>query len=234
MRAGLILTTVMLTAASATMARGADKDVRRIADAVRVVDESRAAPDRTIPDAVWLKAECVAVFPGLKKGAFIIGGEFGSGVLSCRAAHGWGAPAFLKLEKASWGAQIGAESADLMLLFMNRHGVEKLLGDHVTLGADASLAAGPVGRTGSAATDAQLTAEVVSYSRAHGVFAGIDVSGGVIRPDDHADESLYGRPVTAKDVVLGGTVPAPADARTFITALTDVSRSVAANEHPAR
>jgi lipid-binding SYLF domain-containing protein len=133
--------------------------------------------------------------PGVKKAAFLVGGEFGKGVVSCRTGGGWSAPVFLTLEKGSFGAQIGAESTDLVLLVMNDRGLERLLQDKVTLGADASIAAGPLGRSGTAATDAELTAEMLAYSRARGMFAGMDLSGGVLRPDDASTQQLYGHPV---------------------------------------
>jgi lipid-binding SYLF domain-containing protein len=226
--------TAVLVTAPVAGASGAEKNVERIADAVRVIEEGRATPDRAVPDAVWRNAECVAVFPGLKKGAFIIGGEYGKGVVSCRGAQGWSAPAFLTLEKASWGAQVGAQSVDLMLFFMNRRGVERLLANNVTLGADASVAAGPVGRSGSAGTDLQLTAEVLSYSRARGAFAGIDISGGVMRPDDSEDQKLYGRAMSAQEILLQGGVRPPAAARPLVSALNSISREVAANNHAPR
>src|SRR6185436_6170153 len=124
--------------------------------------------------------------------AFIVGGEYGRGVMSCRAGDQWSAPVFMQLAKGSWGFQAGAEQADLVLLVMNESGVQKLLKNKVNLGADASVAAGPVGRRGGVSTDAAITAEIVSYSRSKGLFAGIDVSGGVLRPDTDANESTYG------------------------------------------
>ena len=166
--------------------------------------------------------------PGVKKAAFVLGGEFGKGVVSCRTTHGWSAPVFLTLEKGSFGAQIGAESTDVVLLVMNERGVERLLQDKVTLGADASLAAGPVGRSGTAATDAQLTAEMLSYSRARGLFAGIDLSGGVLRPDNDASRDFYGHAVADREILLGKAAERiPAAANPFIAALNGAHRSAA-------
>lgn len=157
-----------------------------------------------------------------------VGGEFGKGVVSCKTAHGWSAPVFLTLEKGSFGAQIGAESTDLVLLVMNDHGIERLLQDKVPLGADASIAAGPVGRSGTAATDAQLSAEMLSYSRAHGLFAGIDLSGGVLRPDNDATRVFYGHSVADREVLLGKvTERIPATANPLIAALNGAHRSTA-------
>ena len=171
-----------LMASSAFAALKKD-DVKRLNESAAVLAELRNVPDSGIPDALWDKAECVLVIPSVKKAAFIVGGEFGSGVMSCRRGSGssrrWSAPVFMHLAKGSLGLQIGAEAVDLVLLVMNSRGVDKLLQDKVTLGADVSVTAGPVGRSGVAATDAQLNAELLSYSRSHGLFAGIDLSGGV-------------------------------------------------------
>lgn len=228
MRGGFIVMTILLVGASAASAAPAKSETRRIADAARVIRELRSAPDNGIPESIWDRARCVAVMPGVKKAAFLVGGEFGKGVVSCRTAGGWSAPLFLRLEKGSFGAQIGAESTDVVLLVMNEHGIERLLQDKVTLGADASLAAGPVGRTGTAATDVQLTAEMLSYSRARGVFAGIDLSGGVLRPDNDASREFYGHAVAGRELQLGKTrerMPTAADP--FIAALNGRPTSVA-------
>ena len=176
-------------------------------------------PDKDIPQELWEKAACVIVIPSLKKAAFIVGGEYGKGLMSCREKGAWSAPIFMEMEKGSWGLQIGAESVDLVMLVMNEGGVSKLLNNKVSLGADASVAGGPVGRTAHASTDAQLKAEILSYSRAQGLFAGIDVSGGVLKPDTDDNERLYGKSVSAHDVVMGGTVKAPAEVKVFMDAL---------------
>jgi len=176
-------------------------------------------PDKDIPQELWDKAACVIVVPNLKKAAFIVGGEFGKGLMSCRQNGGWSAPIFMEMEKGSWGLQIGAESVDLVLLAMNPGGVRKLLGNKVSLGADASVAGGPVGRSAHAATDAQLKAEILSWSRAQGLFAGIDISGGVLKPDADDNAALYGKNVSAEEVVLGGKTKAPAATQAFMQAL---------------
>jgi lipid-binding SYLF domain-containing protein len=203
MRRGFIVLTLMVAGVTAATAAPSKDEVRRIREAASVISELRSAPDSGIPQSIWDRARCVVVMPGVKKAAFVIGGEFGKGVVSCRTSEGWSAPVFLFLEKGSVGAQIGAESTDLVLLVMNERGIERLLQDKVTLGADASLAAGPVGRSGTAATDAQLAAEMLSYSRARGLFAGIDLSGGVLRPDKRATERFYGHPVSDRGLLLG-------------------------------
>jgi len=192
---------VSLVASSAFAALSAD-EVKRLNQAAEILNDLRGAPDKGIPEELWSKAQCVIVIPSMKKGAFIVGGEYGSGVMSCRTRD-WSAPVFMQLAKGSWGVQIGAEEVDLVLLVMNRQGVDKLLEDKVSLGADVSVAAGPVGRAANASTDAKLGAEMLSYSRSKGLFAGTDLSGGVLRPDKDADARAYGAGVSARDVVMG-------------------------------
>src|SRR3954454_15367884 len=165
-----------------------------------------------IPQEYWTKARCVVVIPELKKAAFIFGGEYGKGVMSCRSGEQWSAPVFMQLAKGSWGFQAGAEQADLILLVMNESGVQKLLKNKVNLGADASIAAGPVGRRGGVSTDAVITAEIISYSRSKGLFAGVDVSGGVLRPDEDANKSTYGSTATPRTVLATAENSAPPDA----------------------
>ena len=201
-------------------------ELERVQKATEVVAALREAPDKGIPQDLWGKAECVIVMPSVKKAALGIGGEFGKGVMSCRQASGWTAPVFMEMAKGSFGLQIGAQATDLVLLVMNRQGVNRMLDDHVTLGTDASVAAGPVGRTGTAATDHKLTAEVLSYSRSKGLFAGIDVSGGVLRPDKDSNEHAYGTGTTAKAVVSTGTAT-PAQMQAFTTSLGSNTRATA-------
>jgi lipid-binding SYLF domain-containing protein len=209
----------VLVASSAFAAPSKD-EVKRLNESATILSEMRNAPDKGIPEQIWDKAECVLVIPSVKKVALGVGGEYGSGVMSCKAANGWSNPIFMQLAKGSWGLQIGAKETDLVLLVMNRRGIDKLLQDKVTLGADASVAAGPVGRAGSAATDAQLGAEMLSYSHSQGIFAGIDLSGGTLMPDKDALARAYGPTVTARDVVMGGKpVTALASAAPFLKAL---------------
>jgi lipid-binding SYLF domain-containing protein len=191
----------------------------RLREAAAVVRELRSAPDRGIPEELWADADCIVVIPSMKKAAFVFGGEYGRGMMSCRSGTGWSAPLFMQLAKGSWGLQIGAEAVDLVMLVMNRRGVESLLDNKVSLGVDASVAAGPVGRTGRATTDAALQAQILSYSRSRGLFAGIDLSGGVLRPDTDANRDFYGRPVAARDVLFGSTTTADVAARDFTSAL---------------
>ena len=203
------------TTASAELSTSESERVQKAAEVVAAL---RQAPDKGIPEELWSKAECVIVMPNVKKAAFGIGGEFGKGIMSCRQGNGWTAPVFMEMTKGSVGFQIGASSTDLVLLVMNRAGVNRMLDDHVTLGTDASIAAGPVGRTGSAATDHTLSAEVLSYSRSKGLFAGIDLSGGVLGPDNSDNEHAYGTGVTAKTVVTTGVATPPA-MRAFVASL---------------
>jgi lipid-binding SYLF domain-containing protein len=209
----------VLLSSTAAWADISSSAAKRLDEASTVVRELRAIPDKGIPEDTWNRAECVAVIPGLKKAAFGIGGEFGRGVVSCRSGKAWSAPIFIELEKGSAGFQIGAEQIDLVLLMMNRNGVDKLLANKVNLGADASIAAGPVGRAGAASTDAKMTAEILAYSRAKGLFAGIDLSGGLLQPDKDANKDAYGSDVTPRDVLFTSKVSAPPAAQAFVRTL---------------
>jgi lipid-binding SYLF domain-containing protein len=196
-----------------------DREADRIREAATVLSDIHSAPDKDVPQELWENAQCVIVIPNLKKAAFGIGGEYGRGLMSCRQNGGWGAPVFMEMEKGSWGFQIGAQSIDLVMLAMNKSGVEKLLNNKVTLGAGMSVAAGPVGRDARASTDAQLKAEILSYSRSQGLFAGVDISGGVLKPDTDANRELYGKEVSARDVVMGAATKPPAATQAFLNAL---------------
>jgi len=195
------------------------REANRIREAATVLKEIHGVPDRDIPQELWERAECVIVVPGLKKAAFVIGGEYGKGLMSCRHTGEWSAPIFMQIGKGSWGLQIGAQSIDLVLLVMNANGMEKMLRNKVSLGVEASIAAGPVGRDARAATDAQMKAEILAYSRTQGLFAGINLSGGVVRADADDNADLYGRQIAPKDVVMRGTINAPAVAAPFMAAL---------------
>jgi lipid-binding SYLF domain-containing protein len=217
-----ILTATMVLMLTTTTAQGADlsaKEASRIHEAATVLEEIHTVPDRGIPDELWGRAECVIVVPSLKKAAFVFGGEYGKGLMSCKHDGQWGAPIFMQVGKGSWGLQIGAQSIDLVLLVMNKSGMEKMLRNKVTLGAEASIAGGPVGRDARAATDAQMKAEILSYSRAQGLFAGVNLSGGVVKPDENDNRSLYGADVVTRDVVMAGTVEPPAVTAPFMAQL---------------
>jgi SH3 domain-containing YSC84-like protein 1 len=227
MKSCVMACALSLIASTALASSSISKDeVKRLNDATIIVNELRDSPDKGVPEELWSKAECVVVVPGMKKAAFVVGGEYGAGVMSCRAKNGWSAPIFMQLAKGSWGLQIGAEEVDLVLLVMNRRGIDKLLQDKVSLGADASVAAGPVGRHGSAATDAQLAAEMLAYSRTRGVFAGIDLSGGVLKPDKDRNEKAYGDTVNPRDIARGASHPTPPiEAKAFLRALRTETRA---------
>jgi lipid-binding SYLF domain-containing protein len=224
MKTVCFFTVASVLVSAAAFADLSTNELERVQKATEVVAALREAPDKGIPEDLWSKAECFIVMPSVKKAAFGVGGEFGKGVMSCRQGSGWTAPVFMEMAKGSVGFQIGAQATDLVLLVMNRKGVDRMLDDHVTLGTDASVAAGPVGRTGAAATDHKFNAEVLSYSRSKGLFAGIDVSGGVLRPDKDSNEHAYGTGITAKAVVSTG-VATPASMQAFTTSLRTNTRA---------
>jgi len=209
----------LLAAAAVASAEVTKSESNRLTDAAIVLDEIRSAADRDIPEDLWEKANCVAVIPSVKKAAFIVGGEYGKGVVSCRDGKDWSAPSFVMLQKGSVGFQLGGETVDLVLLVMNEHGMNRLLEDKVALGGEASVAGGPVGRDFRAMTDAQLKAEILSYSRAQGLFAGVNLTGGVLAPDRDNNRDLYGREISPKEILRGKTVTTPAAAQRFMAAL---------------
>ncbi len=216
----LALTVLSNTLLSSTLSADVSTaEARRIREAATVLKEIHSVPDKDIPRELWNRAECVIVVPGLKKAAFVFGGEYGKGLMSCRHNGEWSAPIFMQIGKGSWGLQIGAQSIDLVLLVMNASGMEKMLRNRVSLGAEASVAAGPVGRDARAATDAQLKAEILSYSRTQGLFAGINISGGVVKADQEDNTDLYGGSISPRDVVMGGGVKPPSVTDAFMEAL---------------
>ncbi|MGD0620334.1 MAG: lipid-binding SYLF domain-containing protein [Bryobacteraceae bacterium] len=191
---------------------GANDAVRRLHDSAEVISEVMGTPDKAIPQDLFDKAECLVIVPGVKKAAFIVGGKFGRGFISCRhhEAGGWSAPAAVRVEGGSAGFQIGLSETDVIMAVMNRRGAEKLMESKFTVGADASVAAGPVGRTTSADTDALMQAEILTWSRARGVFAGIALNGATLRPDDDTNKDLYGTVTSNRAIVEHGTPPAGA------------------------
>jgi SH3 domain-containing YSC84-like protein 1 len=224
----LTLSAATLLMSAATYAAVDSALTDRIADAATVLRELRSVPDKDIPEDLWSKAECVAVIPSVKKAAFVVGGEYGKGLISCRKGSTWSAPSFVLLGKGSVGFQIGASSTDLVLLVMNERGVKHLLEDKVALGAEATAAAGPVGRDARAMTDAQLKAEILSYSRSQGLFAGVDVTGGVLKADNDDNRELYGRKIGPREILVAQSVAPPSEARPFMRAL---ARSSAAADN---
>lgn len=203
----VILSTLILLGASFAQASDRDDDVARTQKAAQVFTEIMNTPDQGIPHDLLDRAKCVAIIPGDKKFAFIFGGNYGRGVATCRTEHGWSAPMFIALEGGSIGYQIGGSSTDIVMLFMNTHALNSLLSDKFKLGADASVAAGPVGRNASAGTDLKLNAEILSYSRSKGLFAGVNLSGAVVRADKSGDQAMYGPAVDRRQIVDGSVKP---------------------------
>jgi lipid-binding SYLF domain-containing protein len=214
---GLMLAASLIMATSALVA---ETEQDRLGDAARVFSEIERTPDKGIPQDLLAKAQCIVIVPGMKKAAFVVGVDYGRGVAECRHedGKGWGAPAAVRMEGGSFGFQIGGSDTDLILLVMNKHGMMRLTEDKVQLGADASVAAGPVGRTTTAETDASMSAEILSWSRAKGLFAGISLSGATLRPDGDRNKELYGTKMSNKDVLMGNMQP-PAAARPLIREL---------------
>jgi lipid-binding SYLF domain-containing protein len=214
---------------SMTVAASSKDDLQKRIDAAKVVmDEIMAAKDRTIPTNILSSATCVAVIPGMKKGALIWGAQYGQGVVTCRTGHGWSGPVFMRMAGGSFGLQVGGQSTDLILIAVNDRGMQALLKDKFKIGGDASAAAGPVGREGQAATDWKMSAELLSYSRAKGLFAGIDLDGTSVSQNREDTELYYGAPQNF-DVVLKGNVPVPPGAVAFVR---DVAQHfVAAKNH---
>ena len=190
--------------------------------AARVFNEILDTPEKTIPANLLKNAKCIAVFPSVIKAGFVVGGRGGRGVASCRTAGGWSAPAFFNLGGGSFGLQIGASSTDFVMLFMN-DGFKSLLSDSLTLGGDASAAAGPVGRQAGAETDLKIKAQILSYSRSRGLFAGLELKGVVIKPDKDNMQDVYGAGVTARQVLLDNKIAAPEALQGFQTTLERVS-----------
>lgn len=185
-------------------------EAKRVRDATTAFSEIMAAADNAIPASILDNADGIAIFPGTIRGGFIVGGLRGRGILSVRGeAGGWSSPAFLTMTGGSFGLQIGGQAADIILVIMNRRGLENLVSNQFKIGADAAVAAGPVGRDAQVATDIQLRAEILSYSRARGLFAGVTINGSTIRQDRDANERFYGKRVETKQVVFDGAVGAP-------------------------
>jgi lipid-binding SYLF domain-containing protein len=218
----LILATLALLTTMTAVASDREDDVSRTHKAAQVFDEIMSAPDRGIPHDLLNKAKCVAIIPGELKFAFIFGGNYGRGVATCRTAHGWSAPMFVAIDGGSVGYQIGGSSTDLVMLFMNERALHSLLSDKFKLGGDASVAAGPVGRNATAATDIKLNAEILSYSRTKGIFAGVSLDGAVVQADKSGDRAMYGDGVDRHEI-LSGKVAVPASARNLIKSLDQYS-----------
>jgi lipid-binding SYLF domain-containing protein len=213
-------TMAVATLALAPLTAADNEATRRLQEASAVFSEVMATPDKGIPTELFEKAHCVVIVPELKTAAFIVGGKYGKGYVSCRnkAASGWSAPGAVRIEGGSVGFQIGASSTDLIMLVMSQRGAEKLLESQFTIGAGASAAAGPVGRTATAQTDAQLRADILSWSRSQGLFAGIALEGATLRQDLDDNATLYGKKLETRDIVATG-VEAPAEAASLMALL---------------
>jgi SH3 domain-containing YSC84-like protein 1 len=198
----------------------------RVQTAAQVLDEIQGTPDKGIPQNILASAECVAVVPSMLKGGFIFGAKYGRGIASCRTPKGWTTPAFFTVEGGSFGFQIGGQAVDLVMLVMNKNGVQHLLSSEFTLGADASVAAGPVGREAEGDTDWKMRAEVLTYSRARGIFAGVTLNGAVMKQDKNSTRDFYGHMVTNK-AALTGEIEPPAGANAFLTTLAKWAQEAA-------
>jgi lipid-binding SYLF domain-containing protein len=215
----LVVSVASLALVLPALASDREDDIGRVEKATRVFHEIMATPDRGIPRDLLEKARCVAIIPGEEKLAFIFGGNYGKGVATCRTAEGWSAPMFVAVGGGSVGFQIGGSFTDVVMLFMNDHALQSLMGDKFKIGADATVAAGPVGRQAAAGTDIRLTAEILSYSRSKGIFAGASVDGAVMQADHSGDQSMYGEHVTRGEILHGGT-PVPESAHRLLEELS--------------
>jgi SH3 domain-containing YSC84-like protein 1 len=226
----LLLTTIVAILAllnfSSVRADDRAKDEDRLQNAGEVMKEITGVPDN-VPQKLLDKADCVIVIPSVLKAAFIVGGSYGRGAMTCRSGQNfrgpWGAPTMMALEGGSFGFQLGAQATDFVLLVMNPRGASSILSSKVKLGGDASVAAGPVGRDAEADTDVTMRAEVLTYSRSRGLFAGVSLEGSTLRPDNDANERIYGKKVSAKEIVLHSEVTVPRSAHLLIATLTQHS-----------
>jgi SH3 domain-containing YSC84-like protein 1 len=210
---GLGFASTGLTAAAASSKSDLDA---RLAAATRVVNEVMATPDKGIPDVITRKATCIAVVPSMLKGAFVVGAEYGQGVASCRTSHGWSAPVFFRIAGGSFGFQIGGQATDLIIVAVNQKGFQDMLKNKVKLGGDAAASAGPVGRNAQAGTDWKLNAELLTYSRSKGLFAGIDLTGDEVSQNVDDTTTFYDGSNNTFESILKGSVPVPASAKPFV------------------
>jgi len=225
----IMLFVALVSLTSLGWAQSREKSADRMNNAANVLHEIMGTPDKGIPEEVFEHAKCIAVVPHMLKGGFVFGAENGRGVATCRTAQGWSAPAFFAITGGSWGLQIGVEGIDLVMIIQNDRGMQRLLQSKFELGADASAAAGPVGRHASADTDWKLNTEILTYSRAKGAFAGLTLNGASIRRDDDSMEAVYGRHVSTR-AVLTGKVTATQSSERFLNAVRNAkAQAIAAN-----
>ena len=230
----LVLVTLVVSLCAFAVAADAQENVQpkaskasdRVQAAGEVLNEIQAAPDSGIPQEILGKAECVAVVPSMLKGGFMVGAKYGRGLASCRTPKGWSTPAFFTIQGGSFGFQIGGQAVDLVMLIMNKEGMRHLLSSEFALGADASVAAGPVGRHAEGNTDWKMRAEVLTYSRARGLFAGVSLNGAAIKQDKDSTREFYGRMVPFK-TSLTGEIDPPAGANAFLTSLAQWAQAAA-------
>ena len=221
MKSFLASVLLLLFVSSAVLTADRGDEVKRLSRATEVFQEIMKTPDKGIPEDLLDKSACIAIVPGLKKAGLGLGGKYGKGLIMCRKAdRRWTAPSFITIEGGSIGFQIGFTQIDVVMLFMNRKGVDKLIGDKFTIGADASAAAGPVGRQTAAQTNIRMDAEILTYSRAKGLFAGISLDGATLRSDKDDNRDFYGKDIDARTILLDGTVEMPAEARSLASALS--------------
>jgi len=225
-----VMTLVTLLSLTSVGWAGTNREatVNRMDHAGAVLHEIMSAPDKGIPEEVLEHAKCIAVVPHLLKGGFIFGAENGRGVATCRTAHGWSAPAFFTITGGSWGLQIGVEGVDLVMIIQNDRGMQHLINSNFELGADASAAAGPVGRHASADTNWKMETEVLTYSRARGAFAGVTLNGAAIRRDDDSTKAIYGHDISTRRI-LRGDVAVPQSARAFLDSVRESKEQAVAS-----
>jgi lipid-binding SYLF domain-containing protein len=225
----MTLAAIVSMSSMAWAGSGREATINRLDHAGAVLHEIMSAPDRGIPEEVLEHAKCIAVVPHMLKGGFVFGAENGRGVATCRTADGWSAPAFFTITGGSWGLQIGVEGVDLVMIIQNEDGMRHLINSNFELGGDASAAAGPVGRHASADTDWKLNTEVLTYSRAKGLFAGLTLTGAAIRRDDDSTEAIYGHDISTRSI-LNGQIAVPPSAHAFLDAVRDSkAQALAAN-----
>ena len=226
MKSAVLATALTLVAASAVPAMAQKADLQeRLNNAAQVIREIQSVPDNDIPDSIVSKAECIAVIPSVKKAAFIVGASYGQGVATCHKNGKWSAPVFIRLAGGSVGFQIGGQATDLVLVAVNEKGLEDLLHSQFKIGADAAAAAGPVGRNAAASTDILLKAELLTYSRSKGLFAGIDLNGANVSQNTDDTNAFYGGDAKPFREILSGNVPVPAGAKTFVSTVSKYFRS---------
>jgi lipid-binding SYLF domain-containing protein len=226
---------LMITLALSLSARASsnhDDDVSRIEESAQIFQEIMGAPDKAIPQELLDSAACIAIIPAEKKLAFMVGGNYGKGLATCRGPKSWSPPVFLSVSGGSLGFQIGGSSTDFILIFRGRKGLQKLMSDKFRIGGDVSAAAGPVGRSAAAGTDIELHAEILTYSRSRGAFAGISLSGAVVQPDETGNQALYGASAN-KENILDGKVAIPPEAMVLVQAVSRATRTPVPDSPPA-